>query len=182
MTAHRLFLLAVLILPASRTVAQTLPWPTGAPQTAAPPPEDGAPPALATPAPTISPTCRAEFAKLREDVQKLGLAAKAAGQRKVGREEMCKHITVFSAAYLKWVKYTEANVTSCGISAEVVSQLKQVHSNTEKTKERICSAVHDPGVRDPGLDVPSPGRPLPKLPSPTLHIACSVARTPGKLS
>ena len=81
----------------------------------------------------------AEFARLREDVQKRGLAAKAAGQRKASREEMFKHITVYSAAELKWVKYTETNVTSCGIPTEVVSQLKQVHSNTEQTKEKICA-------------------------------------------
>jgi hypothetical protein len=81
----------------------------------------------------------AEFAKLREDVQMIGLAAKAAGQRKVGREEMCKHITAFSAAELKWVKYSEANVQTCGIPAEVVQQLKQVHDNTEQTRKKICA-------------------------------------------
>jgi ATP-dependent protease ClpP protease subunit len=87
-----------------------------------------------------APPCMAEFARLREDVQKLGLAAKTAGQRKVSREEMCKHITAYSAAELKWVKYTDANVKTCGIPAEVAQQLKQVHSNTEQTKEKICAA------------------------------------------
>jgi hypothetical protein len=82
----------------------------------------------------------AEFAKLRDDVQKRGQAAKAASARKVSREEMCKHITSYSAAELKWVKFTEANVTKCGIPTEVVSQLKQVHGHTEQTKEKICAA------------------------------------------
>jgi len=102
----------------------------------------GAPPAMASPfgGGGGMPPCMVEFAKLRDDVQKRGLAAKAAGQRKASREEMCKHITAFSAAELKWVKYTETNVTSCGIPAEVVQQLKQVHSNTEQTKEKICAA------------------------------------------
>ena len=86
------------------------------------------------------PPCMVEFTKLREDVQKKGLAAKAAGQRKVSREEMCKHITAYSVAELKWVKYSETNVTTCGIPAEVVQQLKQVHTNTEQTKEKICAA------------------------------------------
>jgi len=95
------------------------------------------------------PPCMAEFSKLRDDVQKRGLAAKAAGQRKVSREEMCKHITAYSAAELKWVKYTEANVTSCGIPAEVVTQLKQVHTNTEQTKEKICAA--GPAAAPPSL-------------------------------
>jgi len=48
--------------------------------------------------------CVAEFGKLREDVQKCGLAAKAASQYKVSRGEMCKHITAYTAAELKWVK------------------------------------------------------------------------------
>jgi hypothetical protein len=95
------------------------------------------------------PPCMAEFAKLRDDVQKKGLAAKAAGQRKVSREEMCKHITAYSAAELKWVKYTETNVQSCSIPAEVVQQLKQVHTNTEQTKERICAA--GPSAGPPSL-------------------------------
>jgi len=98
-----------------------------------------------------TPPCMAEFAKLRDDVQKRGLAAKAAGQRKVSREEMCKHITAYSAAELKWVKYTEANVTSCGIPAEVAQQLKQVHSNTEQTKEKICTAGPGPTAAPPSL-------------------------------
>jgi hypothetical protein len=66
---------------------------------------------------------------LRDDVQKRGLAAKVAGQRKASREEMCKHITAYSAAELKWVKYTEDNVTSCAIPTELALQLKQVHSS-----------------------------------------------------
>jgi hypothetical protein len=53
---------------------------------------------------------------------------------------MCKHITAYSAAELKWVKYTEANVASCAIPAELVSQLKQLHGNTGQTKEKICAA------------------------------------------
>ena len=64
------------------------------------------------------PPCLAEFTKLREDVQKRGLAAKAAGERKVSREEMCKEVTAYSAVELKWVKFTEANVSKCGIPAE----------------------------------------------------------------
>jgi len=86
------------------------------------------------------PPCMAEFGKLREDVEKKAMLAKAAGQRKVSREEMCKHITAYSSAELKWVKFSETNITSCGIPAEVVQQLKQVHNNTEQTKGKICAA------------------------------------------
>jgi len=152
-----LLIIAVVMLPAGQAGGQTLPWPTDAPR-AAPAPWPGDRTPSASPAPAMPPTgmvqppmaspfgggggmppCMAEFAKLRDDVQKRGLAAKAASQRKAGREEMCKHITTVSAAELKWVKYTETNVASCNIPAEVVQQLKQVHSNTEQIKERICA-------------------------------------------
>jgi hypothetical protein len=86
------------------------------------------------------PPCMAEFTKLREDVQKQGLAAKAAGQRKATREEMCKHVTAYSAAELKWVKFTEANVSTCGIPPQIAQQLKQTHAATEQTREKLCAA------------------------------------------
>jgi hypothetical protein len=166
-TGQRIFLIAaVALLSAGYAVAQTLPWPTDSPRPAAPAPWPGAATAAPMPAPGMSPMgappqaspfgggggmppCMAEFAKLRDEVQKKGLAAKAAGQRKVPREEMCKHITAYSAAELKWVKYTETNVTACGIPAEVVQQLKQVHNGTEQTKEKICAVT--PTAAPPSL-------------------------------
>jgi hypothetical protein len=167
-TCQRLLLLVAIMMLAVHHAAaqtQTLPWPTDPPRPggAAPWPGDravpaspmaaspmGASPMVAVPASPFggggggAPPCVAEFAKLRDDVQKRGLVAKAAGEHKVSREEMCKHITSYSAAELKWVKYTEANVRTCGIPAEVVQQLKQVHTNTEQTKEKICAAAPAP--------------------------------------
>src|SRR5262245_36170325 len=102
-TGQRLVVIAVMMLPGHHAAAQTLPWQSARPPEASPFGGGG----------EMAP-CMAEFSKLREDVQKLGLAAKAAGQRKVSRQEMCKHITAYSAAELKWVNYTEANVQSCG--------------------------------------------------------------------
>jgi len=90
---YRVLLITIMILLAGEAAAQTLaPWPP----------------------------C-AEFGKLREDVQKCGLAAKAASQHKVSREEMCKHITAYSSAELKLVKYVETNAATCGFPAEVCS-------------------------------------------------------------
>jgi hypothetical protein len=166
-TCQRLLLLvAIMMLAAQHATAQqaavqTLPWPTDPPRAGAPPPWPGTPSASPMPAAPMAavpaspfggggaPPCVAEFAKLRDDVQKRGLAAKVAGEHKVSREEMCKHITAYSAAELKWVKYTEANVQTCGIPAEVVQQLKQVHSNTEQTKEKICAPA--PAAAPPSL-------------------------------
>lgn len=149
-------IIAVMMLPAGEVAAQTLPWSSTPQQQAAPTPgPSGVPAATPVRAPSMSamgtpqatpsggggmPPCMAEFAKLRDDVQKRGLAAKAASARKATREEMCKHITSYSAAEVKWVKFVETNVTKCGIPTQVVSQLKEVHGHTEQTKEKICAA------------------------------------------
>jgi hypothetical protein len=105
----------------------------------------GAPPQGTAPsfgAPGGPPPCMVEFTKMREDVQKKGLAAKAASERKVTREEMCKHITLYATAEAKWVKFTESNVTTCGIPREVAQQLQTMHGRTEQTRKNICT----PGV------------------------------------
>lgn len=156
-TARRLLLLFILmLLPAGPTAAQMPPWPTDSHPAAAAPPH----------APPWTPLCMAEFTNLREDLQNKGLAAKAASQRKVSREEMCSHITAYSVAVSKWIKWTESSAQNCGIPVQVVQQLQQVQSNTEETKKKICAAVPSPW-----LDVPSPALPSRRLPSPTLHIA-----------
>jgi len=86
------------------------------------------------------PPCVVEFGKMREEVQKKGLAAKAAGERKAPREEMCKMVQSYSAAEGRWLKFAEGGVATCGIPAEVVTQLKQVHARTEQAQKNICSA------------------------------------------
>ena len=86
------------------------------------------------------PPCMAEFTKLREDVEKKGMAAKEASTHKVSREDMCKYVTTYAAAEEKWVKFTVSSVQSCGIPAQVADQLKKVHANTEQTKQKLCAA------------------------------------------
>jgi hypothetical protein len=86
------------------------------------------------------PPCVVEFGKLRDEVQKKGALAKAAGERKAAREEMCKVVQNYSAAEGKWLKFAEAGVATCGIPAEVITQLKQVHARTEQARQNICSS------------------------------------------
>jgi hypothetical protein len=174
-TARRLLLAVAVVTPAALgcAVAQTMmPWPGDPPQGAPPPwPGTAQTPGMMSPAPRSPmggpgmggpgmggpgmggpgmggggmPPCMAEFTKLREDVEKKGKAAKAASERKVGREEMCKYITTYFEAEAKWVKYTETNVQVCGIPVQIANQLKQVHSNTGETKQKICSAAQAAG-------------------------------------
>jgi hypothetical protein len=95
----------------------------------------------------------AEFTRLREDVARTGAAAKSAGQRKVPRDEMCKYVTAHAAAEERWVSFTAAGVQSCGIPPQIATQLKQVHADTEQTKEKICVAGLAGPVTAPNLTV-----------------------------
>lgn len=52
---------------------------------------------------------------------------------------MCKYITVYSAAELKWVKFAESGVATCGVPASVAQELKTLHGHTEETKAKICA-------------------------------------------
>jgi hypothetical protein len=86
-----------------------------------------------------APPCRAEFARLREAVEKKGVAAKAADRRHVTRKEMCEYVTAYAAAEARWVDFTEAGVRTCGIPAGIASQLHEVQTNTERTRVKVCA-------------------------------------------
>ena len=55
-------------------------------------------------------------------------------------EEMCKLVTAYSAAEIKWVKFAEGNMTKCGIPKEIVTQLKTVHAKTAEGQKKLCAA------------------------------------------
>jgi hypothetical protein len=165
---HRLSLIVAFALwPACQAGAQNMPWPSDGARpggAAAPWPGAGAPAAapmgamtpMMSPAPVAGPgfggppagagpggvpPCLTEFTRLREEVEKKGKAAKAAGEHKATREEMCKYITTYSQAEAKWVKFTESSVATCGIPAQLAQQLKTIHTHTEQTREKICAAA-----------------------------------------
>jgi hypothetical protein len=97
------------------------------------------------------PPCLAAFLKLRDVVEKTGLAAKAAHEHHASREEMCKIIQTFSGSEEKMVSYAAANVTTCGIPAEAVKQMKSNHEHTVKVREQVCAAGPTAGPVAPTL-------------------------------
>jgi hypothetical protein len=97
------------------------------------------------------PPCVADFMKLRDQVQKLGLAAKAAHDKNASREEMCKLITNFSAAEEKMVKFATVNSAGCGIPADAISQMKDNHNHSAMIRKQICSAGPAPAPVAPTL-------------------------------
>jgi hypothetical protein len=158
---HRLSLISAFAVLSTCVYAQTLPWPppeaprsgSGAPPTApaapAAPmgmPMPGAAPmggGFAAPQPfgAAEPPCMPEFFKLRHDVEQKAQAFKALTERKPpSRDDLCKQITLVSAAQAKWTKFAAANVASCGIPREVAQQLKVQNDRADQTKKAICAA------------------------------------------
>jgi hypothetical protein len=148
--------------------AQTLPWPSAAPQqqqpASAPWPTDqpAAPasmPAPSMPAPSMAgpgmgapgmtmggpgPTpeqqqCMQEFTGYRGEVEKRAKAAEAESRKKPTREKMCELVTLYSAAETKWLKFSETNVAKCGIPPQAIEQIKAVHVHTMEAKKKLCA-------------------------------------------
>jgi hypothetical protein len=123
---------------------QQAPWPASAPPgqpTAAPPMGGGfGGGGFGGPPPAAQQECVGPFTALRSEVEKRGMAAKAGGEKQASREEMCKLVTAYSAAELKWIKFAEANMSKCGIPKEIVSQLKAVHAKTADGQKKLCAA------------------------------------------
>jgi hypothetical protein len=150
--------------PPQRAPAQA-PWPSAAPQqapaqtpwpAAAQPSQPMAMPAPSGPmmgggmmggGPTAAQqACIQEFGKFREEVEKRAMAAKAGSEKKVPREEMCTLVTAYSAAETKWIKFSEDNMTKCGIPKEAVNQIKGVHVHTADARKKICASGPQAGA------------------------------------
>lgn len=163
--------LAAIGLSLTLAQAQNLPWPNapgapgggvrGAPAPApmmAPPMQPQQPP----PESAAQQQCVTEFGTLRNNTEKLAAGARAAGERKAPREEMCKLVQAYAAAEAKWVKFTSDNVARCGIPPQIAKQLREAHNRTLVARKNICSAG------------PGPGGPA----APTLSDALGTARMP----
>jgi hypothetical protein len=93
-----------------------------------------------------------EFFKLREDMEQKSRVFKGLTERKPpSREALCKQMTLVSAAMVKWVKFTEANVASCGIPREVAQQLKVQNEHADQAKKALCTAGPAVGPAAPSL-------------------------------
>jgi hypothetical protein len=128
---------------------QQAPWPANGPQAAPPmgggggfggPPMGGGGGFGGSPMGGPPPECTAQFTALRAEVEKRGMAARAGGEKRVAREEMCKLVTSYGEAETKWIKFTESNMTKCGIPKELVAQLKAVHAKTTDGQKKLCAA------------------------------------------
>jgi hypothetical protein len=92
------------------------------------------------PPPAMSPpTCMKELAARRDEMERKGMAAKAAGLRLVSRDEMCKYMTAYTAAKAQWIRFIEDNAQTCAIPGR-----HWTLDDTEQIRSRVCAGVLAP--------------------------------------
>lgn len=101
-----------------------------------------------------APPCFREFAPLKAEAEKRGLAVKAATDKKEkgSREEVCALLKRYSEAESRIVKFIKANASSCGIPPEAGAQMASNHARTLKSVSQVCSVAAGPArPTGPGL-------------------------------
>jgi hypothetical protein len=94
--------------------------------------------------PQQMPPCVQEFSKLRDEAQKRASAIRAANEHKATAQEACGLFNAFSAAEAKMIKYAADNAVSCGIPAEVLTNMKKGHAKTSDIRTKVCQAAAAP--------------------------------------
>ena len=84
--------------------------------------------------------CMTQFTALRSEVEKRGVAARAASEKAASREEMCGLVKAYGAAETRWIKFAEAAMAKCGIPTEIVAQMRTVHARTTDGEKKLCAA------------------------------------------
>jgi hypothetical protein len=88
--------------------------------------------------------CLNDFGKLRDDMEKKGLAIRAAGERKAPPQEACQLFTAFVAAQSKMLKYATDNAAWCGIPNQIMANLKEGIAKTSEIRTKVCQAAAAP--------------------------------------
>lgn len=100
------------------------------------------------------PPCYREFAPLKAEAEKRGLAVKHATERKekAPREEVCTLLKRYSEAEAKIVNFLKTNASNCGIPPDAGASMQQNHARTLKTVQGVCSGAGGPAKpTGPGL-------------------------------
>jgi hypothetical protein len=93
--------------------------------------------------------CEKGFVPLKAEAEKRGKAIKAASDRKAPPDEACKLIGAYAASELKLIKYVETNAEKCGIPAQVATQMKEGHKNTDQMHKKVCEVAQQIRTRGP---------------------------------
>jgi hypothetical protein len=81
------------------------------------------------------------FPALREDVEKVGVQIKAAGDRKAPREEVCPLFKSIVLKEDKMLKFLIEHQKACGVPPNAINQVKTNHANVVRIRNVVCSAA-----------------------------------------
>ena len=97
------------------------------------------------------PACQ-KLLTLREETQAHAQKIKAAGQKKVKPDELCKLFNAYLGSERKLVKSLEEYYTTCGLPPEVPKQVKASHAKASEMGKNICDmAAQGPRQAAPTL-------------------------------
>jgi hypothetical protein len=83
------------------------------------------------------PACQ-QLLSNRDEVNKHGQALQAAGQKKAPPDELCERFKTFLTAESKLLKGLEEHGATCGVPAEVLTQVEAGHGKASQVGKRIC--------------------------------------------
>lgn len=93
------------------------------------------------------PACQ-KLITYRDETTKHGRALRAAAQKKALPEEVCNLFKAFLSAEGKMLEGLEENSATCGVPAEVITQVKTSHAKYSQMGKQVCE-VAMPGPRPP---------------------------------
>ena len=132
--------LALMVLPLGGAQAQFggMPGMPGSPGMSSP----GMSPGFGA-APQEPPAACKQLLALRDETAKNAQAIGAAGQKKQKPtpEEACKLFKAYLSSEAKMLKGLEQHKATCGVPAEVITQVKTQHSQASETGKRVCEAA-----------------------------------------
>jgi hypothetical protein len=107
------------------------------------------------------------FNEVRGDTEKAAGAIRAAGDKKLSREEVCPLFQKFAASEARMLKFLTDNQRNCGVPPDAIKTVKTNHARTLQMRTAVCSAAPrmGPSLSDalsspilPDADEKKPGR------------------------
>ena len=108
-----------------------------------------------------------KFPEIRADTEKAAGAIRAAGDKKLSREEVCPLFQKFAASEGRMLKFLTDNQRNCGVPPDAIKTVKTNHARTLQMRTSVCSAAPrmGPSLSDalsspilPDADEKKPGR------------------------
>jgi hypothetical protein len=77
----------------------------------------------------------------RDETTKYGQALQAAGRNKAPPEEVCKLFKAFLSAEGKMLAGLEENSATCGVPAQVITQVRISHAKYSQIGKQVCEVA-----------------------------------------